>query len=1066
VTASAHPTPPSAQSLLRTFLSPLRRLVVAWGLLALALTLVSIYEAEHRGWHGRQEQQTHNLALQTEAYLEQTVNNLRAFALIGLNDAREAPERLQPLFALYPAYQSVQIFDAQGQVLVSLVRDHTTPITLVALPQARWWQETHAGRVYLSPFQLSPQGDPYLLVAVPVENQTVALAQVDLTPLWQRVREARLGQSGLLYVVDASGRVLAHPDAQVVLRGSVAPVDAAWQSLSPEQPLHQEFAPGLSGGWVERTVNAIPGHPWWVISEVNVFEVHRFSLLALGLLSGATLLLSLLFYRASKRYIQHHLLQPLEQLRHGAAQIRSGRLQHRLTPTYSDELNRLAQEFNAMAQALESQQAALARQAEVLQQLYRLGLALATRLEPESVLQAALDAIFSLFPATREAHCFLRDEHGGLVLAASRKAGQAPSTPQPPTVPSLRPWSGEEAPRVFVEGERALVLLRGREEPLGVLRLESPHAETWGEEERRWLGLLADQVAIALENSRLYTQLQHELAERRAAEEAMRRAQADLEERIYQRTMELRRLNRQLTLKIAEQQFVEERLRRQNQQLEALREISLELTAQQDLNTLLKSLVQHALDMVRADGGGFYLYEPEHDYLVRVVSLGEHSLPIGLIVRRGEGLSGRVLESGEPMMITDYRHWEGRIHTIPEESLAYAVLALPVRWGEDLLGVLNVVSYQERNFTQEELNLLNLFTVQAAIVIRNARILETERRQRRRAEALATVNAALTSSLELQPLLHRLLETAVEAIPPADRGSILLYDPQSGELRIHALYGYSDPRIFEVRFPAQSGYAAQALSEGRPLVIPDAKVDGIRYDGEIEEMRQVLSAMAAPLRFHGEPIGVITLDCTQMKNGFNQDDLSLLAAFADQAAIAIHNARLYERERQLAITDGLTQIYNRRYALELAEREIERARRYQRPLAMILADIDHFKRVNDTYGHLAGDAVLYEVAQRCRRRLRDFDVLGRYGGEEFLVVLPETEAEEAMAVAERLRRAIGEAAFEINGNTLIHITLSFGVVSWSEDHPDLNQWLMQVDEALYRAKESGRNRAVLWSREG
>ncbi|MCX8024068.1 MAG: diguanylate cyclase [Thermanaerothrix sp.] len=1058
----------SPASLRRTFQRLLRGLLLITLVFILLTTATLIYRTESLDWHNRQLEAARYLATRVQAYLQQMTTNLQALALIGLDEAGQQPRRVQQLFDLYPDYDLVQVIAPDNRVELTLSRNAPPTIQLVTLPQARWLAEARAGRIYLSPFQLSPQGRPYLLLAVPAEKKRVIAAQISLQSLWERTRAISLGRRGVVYLAERSGRILAHPDPQVVLRGSSLPEEVRAVLPTLDQSVRQEWGVTADGTWVERTLLPIPNTEWVVIAEVPGVEVHANSLLSLGILGGGVLLLGLLLSLGADAHLRRQVLTPLEHLRQGALALSAGHLEHRLNIQRPEELRQVAQAFNTMAQTLHAQQAALARQAEALTHLYQLATLLNAAEDLESAYKATLDTLFTLFPQIRAAYIFVRDAQGGLTLAASRRApaSSANDDTLPPTAPNPQRWLASTAPRVYIEGGHALIALQGRDSMLGLLRVEAQASSVWNESEQRWLAMLGDQLAHAIQTLSLYEHLRQELTERRRAEEALRQAHADLEERVHQRTQELRRLNRELMLSLTERNFTQERLQRQKQQLETLRRATLELTAYLDLQTLLQSLVRHAVDIVNADAGGFYLYEPAHDHLVRVISLGERALPLGLIVRRGEGLSGRVLQSREPILITDYRNWEGRLTQIPQESEVYAVIGLPVQWGDDFLGVLNVATFKERTFSQEEVNLLNLFAIQAAIAIRNARILENERRQRRRAEALAKVNAALTTSLDLKPLLLRVLEAATEAIPAADRGSVLLLDPQSGELVIEALYGYTDLRIYNLRFPRESGYAAKALREGRPILIPDARADDeVRYDGEIEEVRQVRSAIAAPMFLHEEPVGVITLDCSHETHAFTLEDLELLKAFADQAAIAIRNVRLYEREKHLAITDELTQVYNRRYALQLAEREIERARRYQRPLAMILADIDHFKLVNDTYGHLAGDEVLRDLAQRCRRQLRDFDVLGRYGGEEFLVVLPEADAEAALGVAERLRRAVAETPFN-GGAHHIQVTLSLGVVAFIRDHPDLNLWLTRVDAALYQAKASGRNRAVLWQGDG
>ena len=167
--------------------------------------------------------------------------------------------------------------------------------------------------------------------------------------------------------------------------------------------------------------------------------------------------------------------------------------------------------------------------------------------------------------------------------------------------------------------------------------------------------------------------------------------------------------------------------------------------------------------------------------------------------------------------------------------------------------------------------------------------------------------------------------------------------------------------------------------------------------------------------------------------------------------------------RHLAITDELTGLFNRRHFFDLGAREFERAQRYRRPLTAIMLDIDHFKQVNDTYGHATGDQVLQAVARRCRQAIREIDILGRYGGDEFAVLLPETGLDEGYLVAERLRLEVAKDPFPANQNAL-HITISLGVARVSAKVPDLETLLEHADAALYAAKQSGRNRAMVMER--
>jgi len=212
-----------------------------------------------------------------------------------------------------------------------------------------------------------------------------------------------------------------------------------------------------------------------------------------------------------------------------------------------------------------------------------------------------------------------------------------------------------------------------------------------------------------------------------------------------------------------------------------------------------------------------------------------------------------------------------------------------------------------------------------------------------------------------------------------------------------------------------------------------------------------------PMIWQGQVSGVLTVNAPDRQ--FTQADAELLTLFADQATVAVENARLLEEVQRLAITDHLTGIYNRRQLFELGARELLRAQRFAHPLSVLMLDIDRFKTVNDSYGHAAGDEVLRQVAQHCAHFIRDFDVLARYGGEEFAILLPETDADGAWRLGERLRESLADKEMRA-GEALVHVTISLGVAvnRQSGDVQLFEQLIDQADRALYAAKQAGRNR--------
>lgn len=227
---------------------------------------------------------------------------------------------------------------------------------------------------------------------------------------------------------------------------------------------------------------------------------------------------------------------------------------------------------------------------------------------------------------------------------------------------------------------------------------------------------------------------------------------------------------------------------------------------------------------------------------------------------------------------------------------------------------------------------------------------------------------------------------------------------------------------------------------------------------------QTFDGLLVPVATDESVIALIRLVRSREKP-FSADELRFLEAVANQTALALERAKLIAFLENLSITDALTGIANRRHFEWRLSEEIERARRYKYPLSTLMLDLDHFKQVNDNYGHQIGDIVLQQVAQRLRRILRRTDFLARYGGEEFIVLAPQTPADRALILAERLRQVIAESPFPIADNLQIHITISIGVAVFPDHAQNENELVRAADAALYKAKQTGRNRVCLFEPE-
>jgi GAF domain-containing protein len=351
---------------------------------------------------------------------------------------------------------------------------------------------------------------------------------------------------------------------------------------------------------------------------------------------------------------------------------------------------------------------------------------------------------------------------------------------------------------------------------------------------------------------------------------------------------------------ITERKRAEEALRRRTAQLEALREVGLELTAQLDLDTLLHSIVSRAIELLGGTSGGFYLYRLEQDVLEWAVAIGPNLAPTGAILHRGEGLSGRVWETGEPLIVNDYQHWEGR-PAFYESYPWTAVLGMPVRWGEEFLGVLDVLADSPGTFSWDDAELLGLLATEAAIAIQNARLFEQERGQRELAEALEKAAAVVSGTLDLDQVLDRILEQ-VERVVAGEAFSVILIEEDVARLARWRGYEMPGEKIHPLRFEipiTQYPNLMEMAQTGKPVVVLDTSVES-DWVPAVRDQGWRRSYVGVPIRVGGVTVGFLNVSGTQ-PGQFGLEDARRLQAFASHAATAIGNARLYgEAQQELA----------------------------------------------------------------------------------------------------------------------------------------------------------------------
>ncbi len=355
--------------------------------------------------------------------------------------------------------------------------------------------------------------------------------------------------------------------------------------------------------------------------------------------------------------------------------------------------------------------------------------------------------------------------------------------------------------------------------------------------------------------------------------------------------------NRDITGSMEEQ----DQLRHQTSQLETLHQISVSLTAELDLETLLQSIVARATAIVRATAGVLYIYRPDVDALEWRVGVGEDKSMAGTRVKRGEGFSGQVWETGQVLSVADYRGWPARVEVHAQVPFG-SIVGAPIRWGDELLGVLDIMDDGVREFTDDEKRQLELFANVAAVAMRNARALSDEAAHRRRAEALARAATAVASSSDLSIMLQNLLDSALSAVPLADGGAVFLRDKEQETLVPRAVVGLTDQNGWTRQFPA-SLLATLPEVFGKGALLMALPVSDLSDDLQPGSPARIRAVIAAPLRIRDQEIGVVLLTSSGRPDAFGPADQSLLAAFADQSAIAVERASLLEDAQSRAVLE-------------------------------------------------------------------------------------------------------------------------------------------------------------------
>jgi diguanylate cyclase (GGDEF)-like protein len=422
-------------------------------------------------------------------------------------------------------------------------------------------------------------------------------------------------------------------------------------------------------------------------------------------------------------------------------------------------------------------------------------------------------------------------------------------------------------------------------------------------------------------------------------------------------------------------------------------------------------------------------------------------------------ISGDVLRSGHPIIIHRPEDWNAyRSVTLGEAQEPASALIVPMKLGDRVVGVLSVQSPRANSYAQTDCDLLTAISEQAAVAVENLKNLRASTQRAADLNLLVEVASAVSSELDL----HRVFAKIHEQVKRVIDAPLFFVALRSGESENVTLeYLVEGERIFP---PAEHSHrgtiVGRVIETGRPVLVRNTEErDRLTSKRIGEGPTTVQSIVAVPMTVGGKTIGAISTQSYEA-DAYDERHLKLLSAIAEQSAVAVQNAKLYERAKELAENDALTGLPHQRSVQERLAYEVKRARRGSARLALLMMDIDKFKAFNDTYGHPVGDRVLKEVAAVLRRVARETDVIGRYGGDEFCAILPETDRESAWRFAERLEAEVAKDPFQIDERQSIPIRLSIGIAVYPDECEGRDDLIGVADAALYAAKRGEAQKAV------
>lgn len=502
----------------------------------------------------------------------------------------------------------------------------------------------------------------------------------------------------------------------------------------------------------------------------------------------------------------------------------------------------------------------------------------------------------------------------------------------------------------------------------------------------------------------------------------------------------------------------EQKLIRRQRTLNLLHEIVGVSLKSEDLLTMSQTLVKRLGELIDADGCFIALWDEVNKVTQPLAAHGSsRESYLNLKFEPGKlSFAESAFKMGQTLIVEDIATSSYADRLIIQKIRSHSMIVIPLISGIKRLGTIFLLFDRHHRFQPEEISISEQAANLIMLAFEKFEALEQAQRRADTSETLRKASAAISETLEMKQAVIHILEQLNQVVPYNSASVQLL---EGNELHIIGGRGWDNPGdIIGMRFtiPGDNPNTI-VIQTGKAYIVPD--VQKVYKVFREQPQEHIHSWLGVPLIVQDKIIGLLAIDSGE-PNHFTEEDINIASAFAYQVAVTLENARIFKETQNQAITDPLTGLYNRWGLFQLGRNEFARSVRLSHPFSGIMVDLDHFKKINDTYGHSAGDLALREFANRCKSCVREIDFVGRYGGEEIIILLPDTNLETSLIVAERLRTAITSKPMKVSEGMEVYMTASLGVAQRDENTINLEMLIARTDQAMYVAKEKGRNRVA------